>query len=72
VILAERAGHNPRFLGLTRALQDPRARVRLFGKPDTRKYRRMGVVLTYGDTVEDARARATAAARMIEVIVDAG
>ena len=72
VILAERAGHNPRFLGLTRALQDPRARVRLFGKPDTRKYRRMGVVLTYGDTVEDARARAAAAASMIEVIVDAG
>jgi len=72
VILAERAGHNPRFLGLTRALQDPRARVRLFGKPDTRKYRRMGVVLTYGDNVEDARKRATAAARKIEVIVDAG
>jgi len=72
VILAERAGHNPRFLGLTRALQDPRARVRLFGKPDTRKYRRMGVVLTYGDNVEDARKRATEAARKIEVIVDAG
>ena len=72
VILAERAGHNPRFLGLTRALQDPRVRVRLFGKPDTRKYRRMGVVLTYGDNVEDARKRATAAARQIEVIVDAG
>ena len=72
VILAERAGHNPRFLGLTRALQDPRCRVRLFGKPDTRKYRRMGVVLTYGENVEDARARAVAAARKIEVIVDAG
>ena len=72
VILAERAGHNPRFLGLERALQDPRARVRLFGKPDTRKYRRMGVVLTYGDTVEDARERATLAASRIEVAVDAG
>ena len=72
VILAERAGHNPRFLGLERALQDPRARVRLFGKPDTRKYRRMGVVLTYGDTVEDARERANLAASRIEVAVDAG
>ena len=72
VILAERAGHNPRFTGLSRALQDPRARVRLVAKPDTRKYRRMGVVLTYGDTVEDARERANAAARCIDVEVDAG
>ena len=72
VILAERAGHNPRYLGLTRALQDPRTRVRLFSKPDTRKYRRMGVALSYGDTVEDARLRATAAARCVEIIVDAG
>ena len=72
VILAERAGHNPRFLGVAQALQDPRARVRLFAKPDTRRYRRMGVVLTYGETVEDARARANAAARKIEVVVDAG
>jgi phosphoribosylglycinamide formyltransferase 2 len=72
VVLAERAGHNPRFVGVDRALQDPRARVRLFAKPDTRKYRRMGVVLTYGDTVEDARERANAAARKIEVTVDAG
>jgi phosphoribosylglycinamide formyltransferase 2 len=72
VILAERAGHNPRFVGLGRALQDPRVKVRLFGKPDTRKYRRMGVVLTYGDTVEDARKRANEAARCVEVVVDAG
>ena len=72
VILAERAGHNPRFLGVAQALLDPRARVRLFAKPDTRRYRRMGVVLTYGETVEDARARANAAARKIEVVVDAG
>lgn len=72
VILAERAGHNPRFLGVGAALKDPRARVRLFAKPDTRRYRRMGVVLTYGETVEDARARANAAARQIEVVVDAG
>jgi phosphoribosylglycinamide formyltransferase 2 len=72
VILAERAGHNPRFLGVAQALKDPRTRVRLFAKPDTRKYRRMGVVLTYGDNVEDARARANAAAKRVEVVVDAG
>jgi phosphoribosylglycinamide formyltransferase 2 len=72
VILAERAGHNPRFVGLTRALKDPRVKVRLFGKPDTRKYRRMGVVVTYGEDVEDARRRAREAAAAVEVVVDAG
>lgn len=72
VILAERAGHNPRFVGLAKALHDPRVKVRLFGKPDTRRYRRMGVVVAYGDDVEDARRRATAAAAAVEVVVDAG
>jgi phosphoribosylglycinamide formyltransferase 2 len=72
VILAERAGHNPRFVGLSKALRDPRVKVRLFGKPDTRRYRRMGVVITYGDSVDDARERARAAAAFIEVVVDAG
>lgn len=72
VILAERAGHNPRFVGLAKALKDPRVKVRLFGKPDTRRYRRMGVVVTYGDSVDDARERARAAAAKIDVVVDAG
>lgn len=72
VILADRAGTNPRFTGVPKALSDPRTKVRLFAKPDTRKYRRMGVVLTYGDAVEEARARAVAAAAGIKVLVDAG
>ncbi len=70
VILAESAGINPRFEGVAAALSDPRSRLRLFGKPDTRKYRRMGVVATYGDDVADCRERARAAARAVRVIVD--
>ncbi|MCB9728217.1 MAG: formate-dependent phosphoribosylglycinamide formyltransferase, partial [Deltaproteobacteria bacterium] len=42
VILAEGPGTNPRFEGVERALADPRAKLRLFGKPTTRKHRRMG------------------------------
>jgi phosphoribosylglycinamide formyltransferase 2 len=72
VVLADRPGTNPRFTGVAQALSDPRTKVRLFSKPDTRKYRRMGVVLTYGDSVDDVRARAAAAAAAIRVVVDAG
>lgn len=72
VILADRPGTNPRFTGVDRALTDPRTKVRLFSKPDTRKYRRMGVVLAYGDSLDEARTRAAAAAAAIHVSVDAG
>ena len=72
VILADRPGTNPRFVGVTKALSDPRTKVRLFSKPDTRKYRRMGVVLTYGASVDEARERANAAAASVRVLVDAG
>ena len=70
VILADEAGKNPRFTGVEQALRDPRNKIRLFGKPDTRKYRRMGVVTTYADTVEEARARANEAAGSVKVVVD--
>lgn len=70
VILAERAGINPRFSGLESALGDPRNRLRLFGKPDTRKYRRMGVIATYGEEVGECRERALAAAAAVKVEVD--
>ncbi|MFM7259544.1 MAG: phosphoribosylglycinamide formyltransferase 2, partial [bacterium] len=39
----------------------------LFGKPTTRKYRRMGVVLAHGKTANDARKIAMTAAAMISV-----
>ncbi|MCA9299351.1 MAG: formate-dependent phosphoribosylglycinamide formyltransferase, partial [Phycisphaerales bacterium] len=50
VVLAQAAGTNPRFEGVPDALFDPRIKVRLFGKPDTRKYRRMGVTVAYAET----------------------
>jgi phosphoribosylglycinamide formyltransferase 2 len=42
--------------------------VRLFGKPTTRPFRRMGVVLAHGATADAARKAATAAARCIKVL----
>jgi phosphoribosylglycinamide formyltransferase 2 len=70
VVLAPRAGADPRYEGVETALADPRVKVRLFGKPDARPHRRMGVVIATGIDVEDARARATQAASTIRVVLD--
>ena len=46
VILADRESHaQPYVEGLEEILRDGRIEVRIFGKPSTRRYRRMGVVL---------------------------
>lgn len=70
VVLADATGVNPRFMGVPAALSNPRTKVRLFGKPDTRAFRRMAVAVAYGETVEQARATASAAANKISVVVD--
>lgn len=50
VILADRTSETaPSFNGLDKVLAVPGTDIRLFGKPTTRPYRRMGVVLTYGN-----------------------
>ncbi len=50
VVLADReSAKSPAFDGLNDVLTHPKTDLRLFGKPSTRPYRRMGVVLTYGD-----------------------
>ncbi len=53
VILADKEGKEPVFTGVEKLLSQPGADIRLFGKPTTRPYRRMGVVLTYGQTTAD-------------------
>ncbi len=50
------------FAGLEEALAVPRSDLRLFGKPESFKKRRMGVAVANGDDVEQARARAKLAA----------
>jgi phosphoribosylglycinamide formyltransferase 2 len=47
VVLANEEGTNPSYAGLESVLQMPKTDIRIFGKPTTRKYRRMAVVLTY-------------------------
>jgi phosphoribosylglycinamide formyltransferase 2 len=68
VILAETAIESPRYQGLAQALTIPTSKVRLFGKPTAHPNRRMGVALALGDTVEEARQRATACANHVNVV----
>jgi phosphoribosylglycinamide formyltransferase 2 len=47
-----------RFENVERALTEPDTALRLFGKPEVRGHRRMGVSLALGGTIEEARAKA--------------
>ena len=51
---------NVRFENVERALTEPDTAVRLFGKPEVRGHRRMGVALALGSSIEDARSKARA------------
>ena len=50
------------FMGVDAALRVPESDVRLFGKPESFKKRRMGVALANGKDTDEARARAKLAA----------
>jgi phosphoribosylglycinamide formyltransferase 2 len=65
VILAERLTAEVVFGGLTEALSVPDTKIRLFGKPDARPGRRMGVALSLGRDLEEARKRAEEAAHAV-------
>jgi phosphoribosylglycinamide formyltransferase 2 len=67
VVLSPGVGVAPVFDGVADALRVPTAQVRLFGKPDARKNRRLGVTLAAGATTDEARERANAAAAAITV-----
>jgi phosphoribosylglycinamide formyltransferase 2 len=67
VILAGTATPEVTFAGLREALTVPECKVRLFGKPDTRPGRRMGVALALGTSTDEARNRAEQAAHLVSI-----
>ncbi len=68
VILAERDSEQLSYEGLAEALAEPGTDLRIFSKPTSRPYRRMGVALaTAGDT-DTARAHARAAADKVRIV----
>jgi phosphoribosylglycinamide formyltransferase 2 len=69
------AGHEstemPKYSGLEIAVQFPRTDIKIFGKPTTRMYRRMGVALAYdsvGTSTDDLRKRAKVVADNVKVL----
>ncbi len=53
VILAKEDSSNPVFNGIEDACNELKSDIRLFGKPSSRPYRRMGVALAWDDLSED-------------------
>ncbi|MBJ6138904.1 formate-dependent phosphoribosylglycinamide formyltransferase [Marinobacter litoralis] len=69
VILPEGDSDSVSYSGLGDALSEPDTQVRLFGKPELKGRRRMGVALAHGSTLDDARARAVDVASKVKVEV---
>ena len=70
VVLASAEGKNPSYSGVEEVLQNKLTDVRIFGKPTTRPYRRMAVVLAYDKTdadVNKVKERAIGLAKNIKV-----
>lgn len=71
VILSyKESSEQPSYSGIVKALAGDGIDIRIFGKPVTKMYRRMGVALAYGDadaSVDELRVRAKNAAACIHV-----
>jgi phosphoribosylglycinamide formyltransferase 2 len=57
-LLVDGNSSNVRFENVDRALAEPDTALRLFGKPEVRGHRRMGVSLALGATIDEAREKA--------------
>lgn len=68
VILARDYSNSIVFEGVAEALSEPDVDLRLFGKPDSRPFRRMGVALAKGNDIQDAREKAVRAANKIKIV----
>ena len=71
VILASKDSGNPTYEGIEKAADNPMSDFRIFGKPTSRPYRRMGVALAYDDlngNVEKTKERAKKIAGQVKVI----
>lgn len=55
------------FDNLEKVLQEPGVQLRIFGKPEIKGHRRMGVILATAETLEEARAKALRAHEALQV-----
>ncbi len=66
VILPEGESKEVAYAGVDEALAEPDVFLRLFGKPELKGRRRMGVALAKGETLEAARQKATRSAALVK------
>ena len=69
VILAQGESAQPEFANLELALQQPDTQLRLFGKPEVKGQRRMGVALARDKSVESAIKKATKASASVKILL---
>jgi phosphoribosylglycinamide formyltransferase 2 len=69
VILVAGESRDVRFEGVDAALATPSTQLRLFGKPEVRGHRRMGVALALGTSIDDARQKARASAAAVRPVL---
>lgn len=70
VLLASEDGGQPEFIGLEKVSAVPKSDMRIFGKPTTRPYRRMGITIAYDDLntdVNELRKRAKELADIVSI-----
>ncbi len=67
VILPEGDSSEVSYSGLENALAQPDTQIRLFGKPELKGRRRMGVALANAESIEEARAKAARSAAAVKV-----
>jgi len=71
VILADKTADIFSITGIEKALEQSNTDVRIFGKPTTRPYRRMGVALAYNDVganMDELRKKAKEAAECVGIV----
>lgn len=69
-LLVEGESDHVQFHGVAQALKQPDTALRLFGKPEVKGQRRMGVGLARGADIDEARAKARAVVAAIRVALD--
>jgi phosphoribosylglycinamide formyltransferase 2 len=67
VILVNGESKRTCFSGLGDALKEPDTQLRLFGKPEVKGSRRMGVGLARGDTLDEAKSKAIRVSQSVKI-----
>lgn len=66
-LVVEGESNEVEFADIDKALTEPGVQMRIFGKPEVRGHRRMGVLLATADTTEEALAKCRRAAEKLKI-----